>query len=316
MSTALVLGVLTAAAGAPDSRGMFRIGVLNEAWSASHPTVDGLKAGLKDVGLVEGRDVAFDIRFTEGKTDAMPAAALALVQAGMNVIVTNQEAATLAARAVTSQVPIVFTGVGDPVGAAVVANLAQPGANVTGISSLQSELVAKRLQLLKTLAPAVRRVWLIYYGADLGTTSMIGKALEVAPRLGLELVPRGVLDVRALQRVLGEIRRGDGVLAPEGSGLDIPLAVLDRSLALRVPAVFATALWVGHGGLLSYGPDAYAEGMQAATLVIKIMKGVPPQDLPVEGADRIDLAVNLKTSELLGLTVPRKILLRADAFRR
>src|SRR6185503_4286562 len=185
----------------------------------------------KDVGLVEGRDVAFDIRFTEGKTDAMPAAALALVQAGMNVIVTNQEAATLAARAVTSQVPIVFTGVGDPVGAAVVANLAQPGANVTGISSLQSELVAKRLQLLKTLAPAVRRVWLIYYGADLGTTSMIGKALEAAPTLKLEVVPRGVLDANALKRVLAEVRRGDAVLAPEGSGLDIPLAVLERSLA-------------------------------------------------------------------------------------
>ena len=313
----LVLALwLLGPAAAQEARRTFRIGVLNEAWSAGHPTVEGLKAGLREIGFAEGRDVSFDIRFTEGKPEAMPAAAESLVKAGVDLIFTSQEAATLAARNATKSIPIVFTSVGDPVGAAVVANLAQPAGNVTGISSLQSELVAKRLQLLKTLVPSVRRVWLIYYGADLGTTSMIGKALEAAPTLKLEVVPRGVLDAGALKRVLAEIRRGDAVLAPEGSGLDIPLAVLERSLALRLPAVFATALWVGHGGLVSYGPDSYAEGLQAASLVAKILKGVRPSDLPVEGADRVELSVNLKTSELLGLAVPLKILLRADAFRR
>jgi len=92
--------------------------------------------------------------------------------------------------------------------------------------------------------------------------------------------------------------------------------VLERSLALRVPAIFGTALWVGHGGLVSYGPDAYAEGVQAASLISRVLAGTKPGDLPVEGAERIDLAVNLKTADLLGLTVPRRILLRADAFRR
>jgi len=200
--------------------------------------------------------------------------------------------------------------------AGIVAGLAQPGGNVTGISGLQTELVAKRLQFLKTLAPGVRRVWLIYDGGDLGTTSMIGRALEAAPPMKLEIVPRGVLDTGALKRVLGEMRRGDGVLAPEGSSLDIPLAILERSLTMGAPAIFASALWVGHGGLVSYGPDSYAEGLQAAALVAKILRGSHPRDLPVEGAERIDLAVNLKTAELLALTVPRKILLRADAFRR
>jgi putative ABC transport system substrate-binding protein len=294
----------------------FRIGVLNEAFSAGHPTVEGLKAGLKELGLSEGRDVTFDIRFTEGKPEAMPAAAESLVKGGVDLLFTSQEAATLAARAATTRVPIVFTSVGDPVGAGVVASLAQPGGNVTGISSLQAELVAKRLQVLKTLAPAVRRVWLVYYGADLSTTAMIGKALEAAGTMKVEVLPRGVLDAAQLKRVLREVRRDDAVLAPDGSSLDIPLAILEHSLARRVPAIFTTALWVGHGGLVSYGPDSYAEGVQAATLVAKILRGVRPQDLPVEGADRIDLAVNLKTSELLGLTVPRKILLRADTFRR
>src|SRR6266511_1868450 len=258
----------------------FRIGVLNAAWAASHPTVEGLKAGLKELGVEDGRDVTFDIRFTEGKLDAMPGAAAALVQAG------------------------------------VVAKLAQPGGNVTGVSSLQTELVAKRLEVLKTLAPAARRVWLIYDGVDLSTVPMVRKALEAAQRMKLEVVPKGVLDAGELRRVLREVRRDDAVLAPEGSNPDLAIAIIEQSLALRAPAVFGTALWVGYGGLMSYGPDYYAQGAQAAALVAKIRRGARPQDLPVEGAEKIDLAVNLKTAEVLGLTVPRKILLRADAFRR
>jgi putative tryptophan/tyrosine transport system substrate-binding protein len=294
----------------------FRIGVLNAAWAASHPTVEGLKAGLKELGFADGRDVTFDIRFTEGKLDTMPAAAEALVKAGVDLIFTSQEAATNAARDATESVPIVFTLVGDPVGASIVTKLGQPGGNVTGVSSLQTELVAKRLEVLKTLTPAVRRVWLVYYSVDLGTTPMVTKALEAAQRLNLEVLPKGVLDADELKRVLREVRRGDAVLAPEGSNPDLTIAIIERSLALRAPAVFGTALWIGYGGLVSYGPDYYAQGVQAAALVAKILRGARPQDLPVEGAEKIDLAVNLKTAELLGLTVPRKILLRADAFRR
>src|SRR6266496_1543145 len=294
----------------------FRIGVLNAAWAASHPTVEGLKAGLKELGVEDGRDVTFDIRFTEGKLDTMPAAAAALVQAGVDLIFTSQEAATQAARDATKSVPIVFTLVGDPVAAGIVEKLAQPGGNVTGVSSLQTELVAKRLEVLKTLAPAARRVWLIYDGVDLSTVPMAKKALEAAQRMKLEVVPKGVLDANELRRVLREVRRDDGMLAPEGSNPDLAIAIIEQSLASRVPAVFGTALWVGYGGLMSYGPDYYAQGVQAAALVAKIRRGARPRDLPVEGAEKIDLAVNLKTAEVLGLTVPRKILLRADAFRR
>src|SRR3990170_4807125 len=294
----------------------FRIGVLNAAWAASHPTVEGLKAGLKALGFVDGRDVTFDIRFTEGKLDAMHAAAEALVKGGVDLIFASQEAATQAAKDATKSVPIVFTLVGDPVGAGIVSKLAQPGGNLTGVSSLQTELVAKRLQVLKTLAPAVRRVWLIYYGVDLGTTAMIQKALDAARRMKLDVIPKGVLDVSELRQVLREVRGGDAVLVPEGSNPELVIAIIEQSLASRVPAVFGTALWVGYGGLVSYGPDYSAQGVQAATLVAKILRGARPQDLPVQGAEKIDLAVNLKTADLFGLTVPRKILLRADAFRR
>jgi putative ABC transport system substrate-binding protein len=304
------------ATGAQEAPRPFRIGVLNAAWAASHPTVEGLKAGLKGLGLVDGRDVTFDIRFTEGKLDAMPAAAAALVASGVDLIFTSQEAATQAARGATKTVPIVFTLVGDPQGAGLVSTLARPGGNVTGVSSLQAELVAKRLQVLRTLAPSVRRVWLIYDGVDLSATAMVGKALEAAPRMKVEVLPKGVLDVNEMKRVLREVRGGDAVLAPEGSNPELVVTIIEQSLASRIPALFGTALWVGYGGLVSYGPDYSAQGVQAAGLVAKILRGARPQDLPVEGAEKIDLAVNLKTADLLGLPVPRKILLRADAFRR
>ena len=316
VAVAMLLWLPVHAAEAQEAPRPFRIGVLNAAWAASHPTVEGLKAGLKGFGFADGRDVSFDIRFTEGKLDAMPSTADALVKAGVDLIFTSQEAATQAAKDATKSVPIVFTLVGDPVGAGIVNKLAHPGGNVTGISSLQTELVAKRLEVLKTLTPAVRRVWLIYYGVDLGTTPMITKALEAGRRMNLEVVPKGVLDAGELKQVLREVRREDAVLAPEGSNPDLTIAIIERSLALRAPAVFGTALWIGYGGLISYGPDYYAQGVQAAALAAKILRGARPRDLPVEGAERIDLAVNLKTADLFGLAVPRKILLRADAFRR
>jgi putative ABC transport system substrate-binding protein len=301
---------------AQQARRPSRIGVINAAWAASHPTVEGLKAGLRELGFEDGRDVTYDIRFTEGKLDTMPAAATALVKSGVDVIFTSQEAATQAAREATVTVPIVFTLVGDPVGAGIVGKLAEPGGNVTGVSSLQTELVAKRLEVLKTIWPTARRVWLVYYGLDLGTTPMITRALDAAQRMKLEVVPKGVLDANELRTVLGQVRRDDAVLAPEGSNPDLTIAIIERSLALRVPAVYGTALWVGYGGLMSYGPDYYAQGVQAAAMVAKILRGARPKDLPVEGAEKIDLAVNLKTAELLGVSVPRKILFRADAFRR
>jgi putative ABC transport system substrate-binding protein len=318
-----VLGVITAllcllplSSEAQPARRAFRIGVINAAYAASHPTVEGLKAGLRELGFEDGRDVTFDIRFTEGKLDAMPGAAEALVKAGVDLIFTSQEAATQAARGATTSVPIVFTLVGDPMGAGIVEKLTQPGGNVTGISSLQTELVAKRLEVLKTLAPAARRAWLIFSGVDLSTAPMIARALDAAKRMNLEAVPKGVRGGDELRRILRDVKREDAILVAEGSNPDLAIAVIEQARASRVPAMFGTALWVGYGGLVSYGPDYYAQGIQAAGLVAKILRGARPQDLPVEGAEKIDLAVNLKTAEQLGLVVPRKLLLRADAFRR
>jgi putative ABC transport system substrate-binding protein len=313
---AALLLIAPLVAEAQATRRPYRIGVVNEAFAATHPTVEGLKAGLREAGLAEGRDVTFDIRFTEGNAQATSGAAVALVKAGVDLIVTSQDGPTQAAKDATRTVPIVFTLVGDPVASGIVQNLAEPEANVTGVSSLQTELAAKRLEILKTLVPSVRRVWLIHYGGDLTANRAIVRARDAASRLKIELAPRPVLNAQELGLTLRELRPGDGLLAPEIATLDVPVAILEASIKSRVPAVFTTALWVGHGGLASYGPDYFAQGVQAAGLVVKILRGAKPADVPVEGADRIELAVNLKTADLLGITVPRKVMLRADTFRR
>jgi putative tryptophan/tyrosine transport system substrate-binding protein len=310
------LALVARAGDAQEARRVYRVGVVNEAFAATHPTVEGLKAGLRDAGLAEARDVTFDIRFTEGDAQATLAAAAALLKAGVDLIVTSGESATQAAKDSTKTVPIVFTLVGDPVASGLVKNLAEPEANVTGVSSLQTELAAKRLEVVKTLVPSLRRAWLIHYGGDLTANKMIARARDAAPRLKVELVARSVLNAQELALALGELRPGDALLAPEIATLDIPVAILNASLKSRTPAIFTSALWVGHGGLAAYGPDYYAQGVQAAGLVARILRGAKPVDVPVEGADRIELAVNLKTADLLGITVPRKVLLRAETFRR
>lgn len=314
----LAAALLGAAASAHGQQGgrAFRIGVLNEALAANHPAVAGLKAGLRELGFAEGRDVTFEIRFTEGDRAATRDGAFAYAKAGVDLIFTSNEEPTRQAMAATANIPIVFTLVGDPVAAGIVRNPAAPPGNVTGITSLTPELAAKRLELLRTLAPATRRVWAIYEADDRVSAAAVANASSAAAQLDLRVLARPVETREDLARVLKEIRPGDAVLAPDRGRLDIPGALLDLSLASRIPAVFPASFYVGYGGLASYGADYYAEGFQAARLVARILRGARPQELPVEGADKLDVAVNLKTAQQLGLTVPRKILLRADTLRR
>jgi len=294
----------------------YRIGILNEAWAVNHPTVEGLKAGLRARGLAEGRDVTFEVHFTEGKTDALPAEARALLKANVDLIFTNNEAAALAAKEASKDIPIVFTLVGNPVAAGLVTDLARPGGNLTGIAGGATQIVAKRIEILRTLMPKVRRVWFIYHARDSTDAAAVAAADLAARYLKLELLPRSVESADQLRSTLLELRPGDGLLSPEMGDLDIPSAILEKSLKARVPAVFATAHWVAYGGLASYGPDLYAQGVQAAGIVARILQGTRPQDIPIESADDIALAINLETARLFALDVPRKILFRADVIQR
>lgn len=312
------LALAPGAAEAQEARRQYRIGVLNEAWAANHPTVEGLKAGLKELGLEEDRNITFDIRFTEGRREVLPNKATELALLGVDLVFTGGDAATQAAYSASEKIPVVFTQVGD----ALIHRLSQTGHAVkakeiiTGVSSLNIKLAPKRLEFLKTLAPGLRRVWVIYPAGDPSALSAVQEAQRAAPLLKLEVVTQPVFTAEDVARALRAVGPGDALLSPDNDTLDIPSAILETSLRSRIPAIFPTTLWITHGGLVSYGPDYYAQGVQAARLVAKILRGTRPQDLPIEGADKIALAVNVKTATLLGLTVPRKILLRADMLQR
>jgi ABC-type uncharacterized transport system substrate-binding protein len=315
-AVAMLIGLLVSPARAQRTRAPYRVGVLDDTRAANHPAVGGLKAGLRDLGFEEGDNVVFDVELTDASPERMPAAAGALVAAGVDVIFTTGEAATRAAREATQRIPIVFTLIGDPVAAGIVTSFAHPAGNLTGVSSLTTELVPKRLEALKALAPGLRRVWAIQYGAGPASGAAITRAREGSSRFGVEIVSRAVLTQDDLEHVLGGLRPGDGLLVPDLATMDISATLLEASLARRVPAVFSSELWVSHGGLVSYGADYRAQGVQAARLVGKILRGARPRDLPVEGADRIVLAVNLRTAAAFGLTVPREVLFLADIIRR
>ncbi len=159
-------------------------------------------------------------------------------------------------------------------------------------------------------------MWAIHDRDDPVSVAAVANAQAAAVQLGLELVARPVAGKDELGAAVKEIQAGDAILAPDGGRLEIAPALLEASLGLPVPAVFPAALYVGYGGLVSYGSDFYAEGFQAARQVERILRGARASDLPVEGADKLDLALNLNTAQLLGLAVPRKVLLRADTIRR
>lgn len=295
---------------AQQAKRPYRIGAVHPAFAPNHPAVEGLKAGLKELGLEEGREVTFDIRFTEGKIEVMPAVTADLIKAGVDLIFTPGEPAARAARAATQKIPIVFTVVGDPVSAGLVAEVARPGGNLTGVSSLATDLAPKRVEVLKAIAPALRRVWAIYYAGDPSALAAIRKAQEASPLLKLEVVARPVSTAEELARALKALRPGDGLLAPGSPTLDIDGQIAE--LSTRVPSVFPAAFWVRHGVLVSYGSDYFAEGRQAARLVAKILQGARPRDLPVEGSNTIELAINVKTAKALGLAIPQTLLLRAN----
>ena len=311
VSVLLFAGALDSTRAQQKARRPFRVGVLHPAFVPSTPPVEGLKTALKALGLEEGRDVVYEVRFSRGQPEAALPEASALVKMGVDVIVTQGEEMTLAARQATSTIPIVFADVGDPVAAGIVAAFNRPGGNVTGVSGMVTELVPKRLETLKALVPTVRRVWAVYHADDLSSRAAARKGTEVASRLRLELLDRGVRTTEELVSTLRGVQPGDSLLAPSSTSLDIPGIILDVQLGNRVPAVFVSPFWVKAGGLVAYGADMYDQGAEAARFVEKILRGAKPPDLPVEASTKIQLAINVKAARHLGVTIPNDILLRA-----
>jgi putative ABC transport system substrate-binding protein len=290
-----------------------RIGVIDTGFFPNTPFLKGLKEGFKAHGIEEGRDVTFDVRPIRGNLDEAAGAAASLVAAGVNLIVTGEgEHVARAAKATTRTLPIVFVGVGDPVASGLVSSMSRPGGNITGVSSMATELTPKRLEILKAMHPGIRRVWAVYHPEDLSAAAATRKAQDAAAWLKLELVTRAVRTPEELVGNLKGLRPGDGLLAPPQVTMNIPGLILDLQRMDRWPAVFNQTFWVEAGALVSYGSNMGADGVQAARLVARILHGERPQDLPVEGSNRVELAINLKTARSLGITIPPEVLVRAD----
>jgi putative tryptophan/tyrosine transport system substrate-binding protein len=308
----LLVGAPTVSLGQSPPRRPFRVGVLHGAFFPIIPPVEGLKAGLKILGREEGRDVVYEIRFTRGKSEGAVTEATELVKSGVDVICAFNEELALAAKRASGTIPIVFMGVGDPVATGLVASISHPGGNVTGVSGMLADLVTKRLETLKALVPGLRRVWTVYHADEVSSRSAARVATETASRLRLDVLDRPVRTSAELVTNLRGVQPGDGLLAPESTSLDIPNIILELQLGNRIPAVFASTFWVQAGGLAAYGADMQPQGVQAARLVDKILRGANPRDLPVEAATKIELAVNVKAARHLGLTIPNEILQRAE----
>lgn len=239
---------------AQRTRKPYRIGTLTAAWAFNHPAVEGLQAGLVALGFIEGRDVVFEHRFVEGRLEELPAAAHALLAQRCDVLFTVSESATRAAAAATTSLPIVFANVSDPVASGLVRELSHPGGNVTGVSNLSIELAPKRVEMLKAVAPGLRRLWVIYE-AD-GRREILQSARrmgEAARALGIEMLERAVRTPQEVSAALAEVKRGDGLMPIESGGQELNIGALMIETAAQVKALtmFSSAFWLEHGALVS-----------------------------------------------------------------
>ncbi len=295
---------------------MPRVGILIPGLLATTSrNLDGFRRGLRDLGYVEGQNIHLELRSAEATSAKLPDLAAELVRLKMDVIVTSGTPAALAAKRATTAIPIVMAVAGDPVGTQLVASLARPGANITGLSLMAPELGGKRLQLLKEVVPGVSRVAVLWNAAN-PYAVLVWRETEAAARtLGVRLqslAVRGPDDFEGAFRAATSGRAGALITVEDGLTLSYRTRIVDFAAKSRLPAMYGFREFVDAGGLMSYAADLFDLFRRAATYVDKILKGTKPADLPVEQPTRFELVINLKTAKALGLTIPPSILIRAD----
>ena len=278
------------------------------------PRISAFVQRLRELGWIEGRNIAIEYRWAEGRIEHLAEVAAEFVQLKVDVIVTAATPTTLAVKQATSSIPIVFAAVGDPIGAGLVVSLARPGGNVTGLSLQQSDTASKRLELLRDVIPGLRNVAIMANSENASAVLDMRETLTAARALGLDTVKSEI-------RLPEDIAPAIDALKGRANALYVcndPLVATNRvristlALGARLPTMFGAQEYVDVGGLMSYGanfPDLFR---RAAGYVDKILRGAKPSDLPVEQPIKFDLIVNLTTAKALGLTISESFLLRAD----
>jgi putative tryptophan/tyrosine transport system substrate-binding protein len=312
-AAAWLLGVL-----AQQQERVRRIGVL-QGLAANDPEGQARFAAflqaLQQLGWIDGSNIQIVHRFTDGDADRARAYAAELVALAPDLVLTSGASTVGTMLQVSRAVPVVFVGAADPVGAGFVDSLSHPGGNVTGFTSYEYSMSGKWLELLKEIAPGVKRVAVLRDPAISAGTGQFGSIQTAAPSLGVELTPINVRDAAEIERaVTAFVRSGDGGLIVTTSALVLAHRNLIITLADRrkLPAVYYARFYVTNGGLVSYGPDYVDQYRRAAEYVDRILKGEKPADLPVQAPTKYELVINLNTAKALGLDVPPTLLARAD----
>jgi putative tryptophan/tyrosine transport system substrate-binding protein len=298
---------------------VWRIGFLGSR-SRSTPAnpdayYDAFVDGLRELGYAEGKNLVIEWRFADGKYELLPALAAELVRWNPDVIVTQATPATDALKHATGTIPIVFIAVGDPVGRGFATTLAKPGGNTTGTSVMDVDLIPKHLELLKTMVPELSRVAALVNPGNAAQPAMLKSARTTALQIGVSILPVEARTPEEVERGFAAMKRdhADGVLIlvdPFFIGQRRQIAGL--AARNRLPSMFDHREAVQAGGLMSYGPNLTDSYRHTATYVDKILKGAKPGELPIEQPNRIHLAINRKTANVLGLTIPQELLLRTD----
>jgi ABC-type uncharacterized transport system substrate-binding protein len=315
------LGLLAAplAAEAQPAGKVHRIGFLGSGSATGDPrTREAFREGLREFGWVEGQNLVIEYRFAEGQSDRLPDLATELVRLKVDVIAAGPTPPVLAAKKATGTIPIVGMSLTDPVGLGLVASLARPGGNVTGVTySVGTETFGKGLELLKEAVPKVRHVAVLSNPASPSQSLAIASLKSAARSLGLELL---LLEARGPTQLDGAFAAmaKDGVEAlfvvtdPTYLLPGAAARLADLAAKSRLPSMHAQRAAVESGGLMSYGPSIVAIYRRGAVYVDKILKGAKPADLPIEQPTKFELVINLKTAKALGLTIPPSLLARAD----
>ena len=304
------------AAEAQQAAKMWRVGYLAAgAQSENLNYLNSFRQGIRDLGYVEGRNIAIEYRWGEGNYERLPPLAAELVHLRVDVIVAANAPSAQAAKDATREIPIVMTVLVDPAAAGLVASLARPGGNVTGLSIMAPELVGKHLELLKEVVPKVSRVAVLGNPSNPGTTSQVQAAGAAAQALGLQLQLMEARDPSDLEHAFEAMKRArvDAVLVLVDAMFGSQRERIARlAIQHRLPAVSGLTRHAHAGDLLAYGASRVDVYRRAATYVDKILKGAKPADLPVEQPTKFELVINLKTAKALGLTIPPSLLARAD----
>ncbi len=310
--------VLPAPGEAQQAASLPRIGFLAPS-SLSDPRVPpyirAFQQGLRELGYVEGQNIAFEFRWAEGQYERLPGLAAELVRLKVNIIVAAGPNAIQAAKQATATIPIVMAAVADPVATGFVASLAHPGGNITGISNMLPDLVGKQLELLKEVLPAVSRVALLGNPANPANASLAQQGQDAARTLGVRLQPLWARDPSEIDSAFTATTTGRAdalIVLTDTMLLDHRTRITDHAFRRRLPTVFGVSQFVEVGGFLAYGPSLAEGYRRAASYVDKILKGAKPADLPIAQPATFELVINLKAAKALGLTIHQAVLLRAD----